>query len=177
MESSMTTVKKTNDSLKIKKSRVTTKATLAHTGLKEVGVASPSVQSVHNISPPSRLREEAGIQVQNRLRHLADYVKPGMRKIKSQRGGAVDVFVNHKVRWPHEFVLSGQNKDRVTYNKLSKVQWMAGVCQTIRKQSDINIREHMLDYVMDLLDDATDFSWTLAKASHALLLCRILIRF
>ena len=66
-------------------------------------MASPPVQTVHNIPPPSRLREEAGIQeeVQNRLRHLADNVKPGMSKIKSQRGGAVDVFVNHKVRWPH----------------------------------------------------------------------------
>ena len=32
-------------------------------------------------------------------------------------------------------------------------------------------REHMLDYVINLLDDATDFSWASAKASHAVLLC------
>ena len=31
----------------------------------------------------------------------------------------------------------------------------------------------MLDYVIDLLDDATDFSWASAKASHAVLLCRM----
>ena len=31
----------------------------------------------------------------------------------------------------------------------------------------------MLDFVIDLLDDATDFSWALAKASHAVLLCRM----
>ena len=96
-----------------------------------------------------------------------------MTKLKSQRGGSVDVFVNHKVRWPHEFVLSGQNKDRVTYNQLSPVQWMAGFCRTIRKESDMAVREHMLDYVIDLLDDATDFSWASAKASHAVLLCRM----
>ena len=35
------------------------------------------------------------------------------------------------------------------------------------------VREHMLDYVIDLLDDATDFSWASAKASHAVLLCRM----
>ena len=35
------------------------------------------------------------------------------------------------------------------------------------------IREHMLDYVIDLLDDATDFSWASTKASHVVLLCRI----
>ena len=95
----MKTVKKTNDSSKFKKSRVQTKVTVAHNGLKEVGAASPSVQTVHNIPTPSQLREEARVQeeFQNRLRHLADHVKPGMGKIKSQRGGAVHVFVNHKV--------------------------------------------------------------------------------
>ena len=31
----------------------------------------------------------------------------------------------------------------------------------------------MLDYVMDLLDYVTDFSWDLVKASHAVLLCRM----
>ena len=96
-----------------------------------------------------------------------------MGKIKSQRGGAVDAFVNHKVRWLQEFVLSGQNKDRITYNQLSPVQWMAGFCRSIREESDTKIREHMMDYVIDLLDDATDFSWTSAKASHAVLLCRM----
>ena len=130
---------------------------------------------VHNILPPSQLREEARVQeeVQNRLRHLADNIESGMGKIKSQRGGAVDVFVNHKVRWSHEFVLSGQNKDRVTYNQLSPVQWMPGFCRTMQEESDITIREYMLDYVIDLLDDATDFSWSSAKASHAVLLCRM----
>ena len=85
----------------------------------------------------------------------------------------MDVFVSHKVRWPHEFVLSGQNKDRITYNQLSPVQWMAGFCRSIREESDTKVREHMLDYVIDLLDDATDFSWASAKASHAVLLCRM----
>ena len=147
---------------------------VAYTGIKGVGPTSP-VHTVSNIPRPSRLGEEARIQeeVQNRLRHLADNVKPGMGKIKSQRGGAVDVLVNHKVRWPHEFVLSGQNKDRVTYNQLSPVQWLAGFCRSIREESDTKIREYMLDYIIDLLDDATDFSWASAKASHAVLLCRM----
>ena len=141
MESSIKSGKKTND-----------KTGVAHTGLKGVGLTSPPVQTVDNILPPSHLREGARIQeeVQNRLRHLADSVKPDMGKIKSQRGGAVDVFVSHKVRWPHEFVLSGQNKDRITYNQLSPVQWMAGFCRSIREESDTKIREHMLDYVIDL---------------------------
>ena len=42
----------------------------------------------------------------------------------------------------------------------------------MRNQSDTKIREHILDYVIHLLEDAQDFSWSAAKASHAVLLCR-----
>ena len=34
-------------------------------------------------------------------------------------------------------------------------------------------KEFMLDYVINLLDDATVFSWASAKACHAVLLCRM----
>ena len=76
-------------------------------------------------------------QVQERLRHLADNLVQGNDKIKSQRGGGVDVYVKNKVRWPHEFVLTGTNKERVTYDQLSTVQWMTGFCRTMKDQNDI----------------------------------------
>ena len=50
---------------------------------------------------------------------------------------------------------------------------MAGFCLTFREESDIKIREPILDYVMDFLGDATDFSWSSVKASRAVLLCCI----
>ena len=127
------------------------------------------------VPPPDRLRHEINIQeqVQEKLRQLAENAITGKPKIKSQRGGSVEVFVPHRVKWPHEFILAGQNKDRVTYNQLSPIQWMAGFCRTIREKSDIVTKEHMLDYVINLLDDATDFSWASAKASHGVILCRI----
>ena len=62
MESSLKTARKTNDSTKSKKSKVKTKATVTHTGSKGVGAASLPVQMVHNIPPPSQLREEARVQ-------------------------------------------------------------------------------------------------------------------
>ena len=31
----------------------------------------------------------------------------------------------------------------------------------------------MLDYLISLFDDANDFSWDAAKASHTVLLCRM----
>ena len=61
------------------------------------------------------------------------------------------MFVPHRGMWPHEFVLSGQNKDRITYNQLSTIQWMAGFCRSIIEESEMSVKEHMLDYVIDLV--------------------------
>ena len=69
--------------------------------------------------------------------------------------------------------MSGSNKERITYNQLSLVQWMAGFCRTMRDESNIEIRNNMLDYVINLLDGVQDFSWSSAEANHAVLLCRM----
>ena len=49
---------------------------------------------------------------------------------------------------------------------------MAGFCRIIIEESTVQSKENMLDYVINLLDDAHDLSWSFAKASHVLLLCR-----
>ena len=43
----------------------------------------------------------------------------------------------------------------------------------MREETNQNLRDHMLNYQIDLMDDANDFSWGAAKASHAVLLCRM----
>ena len=52
-------------------------------------------------------------------------------------------------------------------------QWVAGFGRTLREESDPDLKAHMLDYMIALMDDANDFSWGSAKASHAVLLCRM----
>ena len=113
-------------------------------------------------------------QVENRLKELSGLNKKGIdSKIKSQRGGAVDVYVNQRLKWPHEFVLAGTSKDRLNYNHLNITQWMAGFCRIMRDEENLQTGGHMLDYLIALLDDSNDFSWQAAKASHAVLLCRM----
>ena len=91
----------------------------------------------------------------------------------SLRGGSVEVTVAHKVKWPHEYVLAGNLKDRISYNQLSMGQWMAGFCRIMKGEQNSENREAMLDYLIGLLDDSNDFSWDAAKACHAVLLCRM----
>ena len=73
-----------------------------------------------------------------RLQELAELVKTGtLSKLKSQRGGKVEVLIKNRVKWPHKFVLSGANKERITYDQLNVTQWVAGFGRTIREESDL----------------------------------------
>ena len=76
---------------------------------------------VQNATLPhlQELRQDAYIpnQVEKRLKDLADSVKSGNCKQKSLRGGSVEVIVPNRVKWPHEYVLSGSQKERVSYDQ------------------------------------------------------------
>ena len=52
-------------------------------------------------------------------------------------------------------------------------QWMAGFCRTMHEENCIQNKNAMLDYLIPLLDDSNDFSWSSAKACHAVLLYRM----
>ena len=105
-----------------------------------------------------------------RLRDLAQNTTAGTQ-IKSLRGGPVEVLLSNRGKWPQEFVLSGFKKERIQYDQLSVVQWVAGFCQILREEQNPQVKEHMLDYLIALLEDANDFSWGSARASHTVLLC------
>ena len=81
------------------------------------------------------------------------------------------MFVRTRVKWPNEFVLSGSSKERISYDQLTMPQWMASFRCTMREETNQNLKDHMLNYLIDLMDDANDFSWGAAKASHAVILC------
>ena len=88
--------------------------------------------------------------------------------LKSKRGGTVEVSVKNKVSWPHEAILGGVNRQRVTYDQLSLTQFIQGFCKNIMEES-CNQRKHtMVLYVSGLMEDATDFSWQSTKVAHVL---------
>ena len=129
-----------------------------------------------NLPTLENLKKNVSIQqlVEDRIKELQPISKTGTDpKLKSQRGGQVEVLVKNRIKWPHEYILAGSNKERVTYDQLTMGQWVAGFCRTMRDESDKNCKEAMLIYLISLLDDANDFSWSAAKACHAVLLCRM----
>ena len=81
--------------------------------------------------------------------------------------------MSKKVAWPHDNVLGGATRQRLTYDQLSLTQFIQGFTRNILDERDNEIRECMLWYLNDLMEDATDFSWGSAKAAHAVLLCEM----
>ena len=125
----------------------------------------------------SYLRSNKRIQkkVDDRLADLEKNfeAKGKSEKLKSKRGGSVEVLVEKRVAWPHDVILGGQNRTRVTYDQLSLTQFAQGFIKNVLEEKSEKIREKMLMYFADLMEDATDFSWSNAKAANAVILCEM----
>ena len=92
-------------------------------------------------------------EIDSRIRELeCQSEATGTReKIKSKRGGNIDVLVKKKVAWPHEAILGGATRARLSYNQLSMSQWVQGFCKNMLDEPDQKIRENMIQYMGELL--------------------------
>ena len=142
----------------------------------DVSESDSDTDSVTNVPSLSTLRDSVKIQkkVDARLREIEALQETNTcQKIKSKRGGPVEVLVKNKVAWPHEAILGGATRARLTYDQLSMSQWVQGFCRNILDEQEEGRREQMISYMADLMEDATDFSWQGAKAAHAVLCCEL----
>ena len=96
-----------------------------------------------------------------------------VQKLKSKRGGNIDVVVKEKVSWPHEPILGGMQRQRISYDQLSLTQWIQGFCRNILEENSVERGDAVVSYMADLMEDATDFSWQGTKAAHTLMLCEM----
>ena len=106
-------------------------------------------------------------EVDQRIRQLVDLNEAG--KSKSQRGGNEIVWVKRQVPWPQNFVLGENNKSRISYDALNWCQWVSGFATIAREEKNVDVKNAMLEYLSEIMEDANDFSWQSAKAFHAVL--------
>ena len=96
---------------------------------------SDSSDSEQYIPSLNSIRKSAKIQqqVDKRIRELEKQSEStGIAgKFKSKRGGNVEVVVKHKVAWPHEAILGGVTRSRVSYDQLTMSQWVQGFCKNM----------------------------------------------
>ena len=110
-------------------------------------------------------------EVDQRIRELVDLNEAG--KLKSQRGVNEIVWIKRQVPWPPNFVLGGNNKSRISYDALNWCQWISGFATIAREETNLDVKNAMLEYLSEIMEDANDFSWQAAKVSHAVVLCRM----
>ena len=123
--------------------------------------------SMANLQASNRIQSE----VDARIKELQQISDKG--KCKSQGGGSETVFVKHEVPGPQNVILGGSNKSRVSYDSLSISQWVSGFATIICDEKDLQIKQNMLEYMAELMEDSHDFGWNAAKGGHAVLLCKM----
>ena len=72
--------------------------------------------------------------------------------------------------WPLNFILTGNQKTRPIYDDLNIPQWVSEFVRCIQEEKSKANRASMLDYLGNIMKDASDLSWESAKAAHAILL-------
>ena len=50
---------------------------------------------------------------------------------------------------------------------------MLGFATIIRDEDDLNVKNKMLEYLAEIMEDSHDFSWSSTKGAHAVLLCKM----
>ena len=96
-------------------------------------------------------------QVDARIRDLQ--AAPEKGKLKSQRGGSETVFVKKEVPWPQNFILGGSTRARFNYDSLSISQWVSGFATIVKDEKNPEIKQNMLEYLSDIMEDSHDFGW------------------
>ena len=118
-----------------------------------------------------RSNESIQCEVEKHLAEVHTLNEAGSKgRVMSQRGGPGDIFAKKSVDWPQNFILTGSQKTRPTYDDLSISQWVSRYVRCIQEEKSEQSWFAMLDYLGSLMEDASDFSWDSAKACHAILL-------
>ena len=68
----------------------------------------------------------------------------------------------------------GVHRGRPSYEQLNECQWVLGILRQRQVAKSQIVRENMIEYLIDLLQDAIDFSFPAAKGAHFVLINRII---
>ena len=62
------------------------------------------------------------------------------------------------------------HRKRSTYDQLTSLQWLLDFLRIRQEGQDSTVRENMIAYLIELVQDACDFTWVAAKGTHAVLI-------
>ena len=132
-----------------------------------------NLQSAPAVIPSINVLKENSViqkQVDDRLNdYQGSQAVAQTGKLRSQRGGNNNVPIKKLAPWPQNYILTGPTKGRPTYDQLNQTQWVTG-CLKAAMDLPQPDRDFKLEYLICLMEDASDFSFESAKACHAVVL-------
>ena len=76
--------------------------------------------------------------------------------------------------WPQNHVYVGVHREKSCYNQLDECKLILGFLRQRQLATTTAVRENMIEYLIELLQDAVDFSWPVAKGAHFVLINRMI---
>ena len=144
----------------------TTASSQQPTGVTEEDMLLPSLQALknsqaihHNVNRRYQELEDAVQVSPGNLNILLETIQKKVHKDAKQ-----------KPKWPQDLAFVGSLRKRPSYDQLTTCQWMLGFLRICQEEQDASIRENMVEYLTELLQDACDYSWESAKGAHSVLL-------
>ena len=61
----------------------------------------------------------------------------------------------------------------MSFDSLNPFQFVTGFALQIKKESSVEVKNSMLQYMAELFEDANDFAWSSAKSCHAAVSCHM----
>ena len=90
---------------------------------------------------------------------------------KSGRAKTLNDVVVRDIDWPHYHVYRGPHRAPATYEDLTIQEFVYGfMCQLIDAKTDSKIRENQLQYLRDIMREATDHPWPNVRNLHGIVL-------
>ena len=86
----------------------------------------------------------------------------------------VNIPSKSKIKWPQDHAFVSTQRKKLTYEQLDQGTWLLGFLRIRQGEEDHIIRENMIDYLTELIQDSCDFSWEGAKGAHYVLLQRMM---
>ena len=108
--------------------------------------------------------EKANVQGKGAVQELVEFL--GSNDNKSKEKG----------QWPQDHVYMGVRGLKPTYEQLNELAWMLGFLRQRQIEKDETIKENMIEYLIELLQESLDFGWPAAKGAHHVLVHSIIDR-
>ena len=75
---------------------------------------------------------------------------------KMRKSAKIQHQVDNRIR---ELEQQSEIAGSLLYDQLTMSQWVQGFCKNVLEEPDHNIREKMMQYMGELMEDAADVSW------------------